>query len=68
MRKSEVAIIVTVVMAVAFFTGFIVGGVSISDSERENAIEAGVAYYKVDPKTGETSFVYIIDGGKAGPK
>jgi hypothetical protein len=57
----------------AFFCGIIIGAIIMSflialldltlkdgrDEERAAAIEAGVAEYIVNPKTGETTFQYI---------
>lgn len=35
------------------------GPVQVRDGVRTEAIEAGVAEYRVDPKTGETSFHWL---------
>ena len=34
-------------------------GCTVNDANKRNAIEAGVAEYIVNPKTGETAFQYI---------
>jgi hypothetical protein len=41
-------------LAIGAFSGYIVG----TRVQRQAAVEAGVARYEVDPRTGETRFVY----------
>ena len=36
----------------------------VLSSERDRAVEAGVAHYVADSKTGEVTFEYIKQGGK----
>jgi hypothetical protein len=39
--------------------GFAVGYIAASVNHKSDAIQAGVAEYRVNPKTGETSFHFI---------
>lgn len=53
-------------VAFGFFTGAVLGGMlafmvastGVRDNFREQAVQAGVAFYSVDPETGETKFQY----------
>lgn len=53
-------------VAFGFFMGAILGGMlaltvagsSARDNFREQAVKAGVAFYSVNPETGETQFQY----------
>jgi len=46
------------------FTGFLIGVFAQSYDLKSQAIEAGVAEYRVNPKTGETSFHFITREAK----
>jgi hypothetical protein len=50
---------VTVFFVVVMFTlGFYAGYIGGTEAQHGAAVEAGVARYEVDPRTGETQFVY----------
>ena len=53
---EELFAFICVVIAVAFSA---VGVIEGRGRERERAIQAGAAYYTVDPATGDTEFKYI---------
>jgi hypothetical protein len=60
-----VAMFMFLAIALGAFSGYIVG----TRVQRQAAVEAGVARYEVDPRTGETRFVYgrsAMSTGKGG--
>jgi len=52
---AEVLITLAMPVLLLFVLGFLIGAAGW----QESAIEAGVAEWRVDPKTGETEFVWI---------
>jgi hypothetical protein len=56
---KELGPIAFLVVVLGLFAGFTVGYRAASVNHKSNAIQAGVAEYRVDPKTGETSFHFI---------
>jgi hypothetical protein len=53
---------VFVCLALGAYAGYIGG----TYHQRQAAVEAGVARYEVDPRTGETHFVYGRSGASTG--
>jgi hypothetical protein len=49
-----IAFCIILLLVVAFGVGISIG----TDDCKKNAVEAGVAHYEVNPKTGQTSFVW----------
>lgn len=52
------------IIGAAFIVGAIAGGMDGRRLIRKEAIEAGVAEYRFNPKTGETSFHFITREAK----
>lgn len=56
-KDGHVVIFILVASALVVFAG-VAGRNNGTNTQKRFAIEAGVAEYTIDPKTGETSFVY----------
>ncbi len=60
MREDSPSFIAIVLfLLVLFLLGFNWGSTWATNSMRAEAVEAGVARYEADPKTGTTNFVFI---------
>ena len=57
MNSEGVAAVLTICVAI-FFAGLFLGGMWATHDARAQAITAGVGHYVVDPKSGDTKFVY----------
>lgn len=63
MDKDDV---IQAILVVAVLFSLFVGGCCAGNSiQRSIAVEAGAAEWRVDPKTGETRFVYLSPKGVA---
>ena len=66
-REIQGVLLVLVCACVLCTTGGLIGGCDLgSYNERKAAIEAGVAEWTVDAKTGATSFRYVTPKGEDG--
>jgi len=59
-RQGETWLVVVYMgwISIGFLLGVICAEASVRASQRAEAVRAGVGYYAVDAKTGETKFVY----------
>ena len=57
--KILLSIVVAMIFMVLFWLGILLGHSVAEATVRSEAIEAGVARYTVDPKTGETTFEWV---------
>jgi Na+/glutamate symporter len=57
--RNDIALGFIAVVGMGILLGFLIGGRIADIRMKNNAIQAGVAEYRVDPKTGETSFHFI---------
>lgn len=55
MREGSITTILTIA---SFLSGFFLGSKTMLDAVRNEAIEAGVAHWSIDPTTGEKVFVF----------
>ena len=58
MKDAPVGCMVVALMLLGFVAGATFGGMFGQSFCRQDAIEAGVAEWQVDPKTGATEFVF----------
>ncbi len=56
--NNTIASIVAILLIVSFCVGVVAGVGSEEKVQRKQAIDAGVAYYSVDSKTGRSFFNY----------
>lgn len=54
---------ICILVALSTFTGFCLGGAFESSRQMSKSIEAGVAQWTIDAKTGEKRFEYITPTG-----
>ena len=61
MKTSDTVILVACLIVMGFGIGFGLGGQFVTNQDRQSAIDAGVAKYISDEKTGESVFTFITN-------